>query len=353
MRAMLALLALVAGMGVALFRSATPQYQICVKNQCYLIKPKNTTTQDVIIANVRVGNGSILLQTPPTITAQQIDDILASYKSPAAGTGQTFYDLGVQYGINPAIALAFYIHESSAGTAGVAVETRSIGNIICAGYVTCSSGFRSYSNWHDSIEDWYRLISSEYIEGRGHTTIADVIPVYCPIGDGCDSAHYIATVESMVYSWNGVQSLSEARSGVIDAPRGNPLGNAATVMTQGYGVGSHAPADIWGGIDLAIDSNGDGQADPDGTQDAPIYATHSGIARVVPNSWPAGNYLSIDNGEYRTAYAHLNAYAITDGQQIEQGQLVGYVGSTGQATGSHLHYEVWHNNVNVNPVEYL
>jgi hypothetical protein len=352
MRAILALLALIIGMCVALFKSATPQYQVCIQDKCYLVKAKSTP-QDIVIADVQESNGSILLQTAPTITPQQIDDILASYGSPATGTGQTFYDLGVQYGINPAIALAFYIHESSAGTAGVAVETRSIGNIICAGYATCSSGFRSYSNWDDSIGDWYRLIMAEYIEGRGHTTIADVVPVYCPIGDGCDSTHYIDTVESLVYSWSGVQGTQEARSDTTDMPRGNPLGDAATVMTQGYDVGSHTPAAIWGGVDLAIDSNGDDEADPRGTTNAPIYATHSGIVRAVPNSWPAGNYLSIENDEYRTAYAHLSAYAVGDGQQIAQGQLVGYVGSTGQTTGPHLHYEVWHNNVNVNPMEYL
>lgn len=50
---------------------------------------------------------------------------------------------------------------------------------------------------------------------------------------------------------------------------GNPLHAPDAILTQGYAVGSHAPADIWGGVDLAIDGNGDGQADPQGTIDAP------------------------------------------------------------------------------------
>ena len=67
-----------------------------------------------------------------------------------------------------------------------------------------------------------------------------------------------------------------------DTPMGNPLGLPNTVMTQGYGVGSHAPANIWGAVDLAVDGNGDGQADPDGTFGTPVYATHDGVSTWRP-----------------------------------------------------------------------
>ncbi|MDW8148116.1 MAG: M23 family metallopeptidase [Roseiflexaceae bacterium] len=137
-----------------------------------------------------------------------------------------------------------------------------------------------------------------------------------------------------------------------ERPSGNPLRNPRTVITQGYGVGSHAPASVWGGIDLAIDSNGDGKADPQGTWYAPVYATHDGIARVRPNTWPGGNYLAIENFHYKTAYAHLNSYAVVDGQPVVRGQLIGYVGSTGKSSGPHLHYEVWERGVNRNPLSF-
>jgi murein DD-endopeptidase MepM/ murein hydrolase activator NlpD len=140
--------------------------------------------------------------------------------------------------------------------------------------------------------------------------------------------------------------------GDTDIPFGDPLGNPHMVLTQGYDVGSHAPAAIWGGVDLAIDGNGDGTADPDGTWNTPVYATHAGIARVKPDTWPAGNYLAIEGSHYKTAFAHLSSYAVKDGQQVEPGQLIGYVGSTGQASGPHLHYEVWKDGVNVNPLDY-
>src|SRR6185436_171601 len=66
-----------------------------------------------------------------------------------------------------------------------------------------------------------------------------------------------------------------------DPPYGNPLHAPNTVMTQGYGVGTHAPANIWGAVDLAIDGNGDGQPDPEGTFGTPVYATHAGVIHLA------------------------------------------------------------------------
>lgn len=137
-----------------------------------------------------------------------------------------------------------------------------------------------------------------------------------------------------------------------DRPSGNPLRDPRTVITQGYGVGTHAPASVWGGIDLAIDGDGDGKADPQGTWYAPVYATHDGVARVRSNTWPGGNYLAVENSRYKTAYAHLDSYAVIDGQPVVRGQLIGYVGSTGMSSGPHLHYEVWEYGVNRNPLDF-
>lgn len=48
-------------------------------------------------------------------------------------------------------------------------------------------------------------------------------------------------------------------------PHGNPLRAANTVITQGYGIGTHAPVEVWGALDLALDGDGDGEADPEST----------------------------------------------------------------------------------------
>lgn len=139
-------------------------------------------------------------------------------------------------------------------------------------------------------------------------------------------------------------------------PQGNPLGVANTVMTQGYGVGTHAPAHIWGAIDLAIDGTGNGRADPDATWGHPIYATHAGTVKVSRDTWPAGNHVWIVNEQYRTGYAHLQDFAVQTGQVVERGQKIGTVGSTGQSSGPHLDYQVWQMQngqwVNLNPLDF-
>ncbi|GIV92504.1 MAG: hypothetical protein KatS3mg056_1213 [Chloroflexus sp.] len=112
-----------------------------------------------------------------------------------------------------------------------------------------------------------------------------------------------------VSSQQGLIGVAEPQGrGLSDSlvPTGNPLGVANTVMTQGYGVGTHAPAAVWGAIDLAIDGNGDGKADPEGTWNQPVYATHAGQVKITSNSWPAGNHVWVTNELYRTGYAHLS-----------------------------------------------
>lgn len=152
------------------------------------------------------------------------------------------------------------------------------------------------------------------------------------------------------------QQTGQGLNGGALQPMGNPLGAANTVMTQGYGVGTHAPANVWGAIDLALDGDNDGVSDPAGTLGQPIYATHSGVIKAARDTWPAGNHIWVINDQYKTGYSHLQDFAVTDGQVVQQGQLIGYIGSTGQSSGPHLDYQVWQMQngswVNVNPLEF-
>lgn len=135
-------------------------------------------------------------------------------------------------------------------------------------------------------------------------------------------------------------------------PVGCPIAmvRGQVVMTQGYGVGSHAPADIWGAVDLAVDDNGDGGADPDASWGATIVATHPGVATATPNSHPAGNHVWIvGDGGWKTGYSHLAEILVATGDQVQAGQPIGLLGSTGQSSGPHLDYQMWHDGVNVDP----
>ena len=90
-------------------------------------------------------------------------------------------------------------------------------------------------------------------------------------------------------------------------------------------------------------------AAPRGT---PIYAAGSGTIVALGRNGDYGKYIRIRhrNG-YETAYAHMNGYArrLKKGAGVKQGQIIGYVGATGLATGPHLHYEVLRHNKPVNP----
>ena len=88
----------------------------------------------------------------------------------------------------------------------------------------------------------------------------------------------------------------------------------------------------------------------------PILAAADGIVTVANglDSWGGsyGYYIQIDHGGgLETLYAHCSSICVTTGQQVQAGQVIGYVGHTGRATGSHLHFEVRANGNRVNPLQ--
>ena len=88
---------------------------------------------------------------------------------------------------------------------------------------------------------------------------------------------------------------------------------------------------------------------PEGT---PILAAHSGTVLVSGWNDSYGNQVLLDNGAgLSTRYAHMTQTAVTAGEAVTAGQVIGYVGSTGDSTGFHLHFEVMQNGVRVNPLD--
>ena len=88
---------------------------------------------------------------------------------------------------------------------------------------------------------------------------------------------------------------------------------------------------------------------PTGT---PIYAAGNGVVEEVGPKGAYGNYIRIrHNTDITTAYAHLSRFAkgLRRGGRVEQGDVIGYVGTTGRSTGAHLHYEVIRKGQQVNP----
>jgi murein DD-endopeptidase MepM/ murein hydrolase activator NlpD len=141
------------------------------------------------------------------------------------------------------------------------------------------------------------------------------------------------------------RQLDQLEQGVAAIPSAHPI-QGSIDLTSGYGVRSdpfRGRAAMHAGIDLA------------GPLGTPIYATADGVVnRAEYNNGGYGNLVEINHGQgIQTRYGHLSRFAATAGQRVRRGQLIGYMGSTGRSTGSHLHYEVRIDGRAVNPVPFI
>lgn len=120
--------------------------------------------------------------------------------------------------------------------------------------------------------------------------------------------------------------------------------NAAR-MTSGFGMRRHpilGYSKMHRGVDFGA---------PTGT---PIYAAGDGVIVERAYKGAYGNYVRIRHtGDMSTAYAHMSRFAngVQKGSRVKQGQVIGYVGTTGRSTGPHLHYEILVGGVQVNPLK--
>ena len=133
-------------------------------------------------------------------------------------------------------------------------------------------------------------------------------------------------------------------------------GSCGAVYSGAYGTGSF----VWPTTERFISGyNYDpvvhAAIDIGGPEGNPIYATDSGV--VVYAGWSSygyGNLIVIDHGNgWQSAYAHLSSVAVTCGQSVYQGTFIGGLGTTGNSSGPHLHFELIYNGVKVNPWDYL
>ena len=110
-----------------------------------------------------------------------------------------------------------------------------------------------------------------------------------------------------------------------------------SMITSGYGP-------RWGSFHTGIDISGGG------VYGASIVAAESGTVILASSHYSYGNYVIVDHGGgYTTLYAHMSSIACSVGDYVSKGQTIGYVGSTGNSTGPHLHFEVRINGAHQNP----
>ncbi|NLA27338.1 MAG: M23 family metallopeptidase [Firmicutes bacterium] len=91
-----------------------------------------------------------------------------------------------------------------------------------------------------------------------------------------------------------------------------------------------------------------------GSYGSPVYATADGQVSNASYRGAFGNLVIVHHGYgFKTYYAHLSKFAVSPGTWVKRGQVLGYMGRSGRATGTHLHYEVHVNGVAVNPSRYM
>ena len=121
-----------------------------------------------------------------------------------------------------------------------------------------------------------------------------------------------------------------------------PVNNA--IMRSGFGSRRHP---ILGYVKM---HTGVDWATPYGT---PIFASGNGVVEIAGREGGYGKYVKLKhNNGYETAYGHMSAFAkgLEPGKRVRQGQVIGFVGSTGQSTGAHVHYEILVNGRFVDPM---
>lgn len=121
--------------------------------------------------------------------------------------------------------------------------------------------------------------------------------------------------------------------------------NIGSCITSPYGMRYHPVTGVYkfhNGVDYAANAG------------RPIYASKSGIVTTATCTTAWGNYVVINHGDgFSTLYAHMTHYIVSYGEYVEQGQTIGYVGSTGYSTGPHLHFTIFYNGSTVNPSDYV
>jgi len=169
---------------------------------------------------------------------------------------------------------------------------------------------------------------------------------------------YIVTDYNALHTLNHkldieIQSFNELEkilNGKITAwatrPAIQPISNSdLQTLHLTYGARFHPIFKVWKdhkGLDFAAPSG------------APVYATGDGKINATYYSESYGNVIYVDHGyDFETRYAHLSGFAVTPGEIVKRGQLIGYVGTTGHSVAPHLHYEVLIDGEHVNPINFF
>lgn len=171
------------------------------------------------------------------------------------------------------------------------------------------------------LEEWLAYMAT-YVPP---TTVAPSVPISDPNGSNSGNSGNSNSGVTVGSSW-----LVPCSYKMISSPFG--FRESPTTGASRYHQG----------VDLAANAG------------TPIVASRGGTVTIASYSNSAGYYVTINHGDgFSSIYMHMTNYVVSSGQKVNQGQTIGYVGSTGISTGNHLHFGIAQNGAYVNPCSYV
>ena len=213
---------------------------------------------------------------------------------------------------------------------------------------TIQASFRAYDDYEDCFEDYAELLKEgisgnpDFYKGAWKTTTENYQQATAFLtGKYATDTSYNKKLNSLIETYNLTQydqpkEEPQAADQVTNQATNQSTNQAAAsgyllpvsnyVISSGFGIRG---GEFHRGIDLAA------------SEGTPIVASKAGKVLIAESHYSWGNYVVLqhDNGE-TTLYAHQRNFAVNAGERVEQGQTIGFVGSTGNSTGSHLHFEL-------------
>jgi len=140
---------------------------------------------------------------------------------------------------------------------------------------------------------------------------------------------YIETISTYAH-WNYQPLASAVLKMPVKGRKSSPFG-----LTR---IMNNIPQNPHSGLDIAA------------PKDTPVQAAKDGVIINIGDFFYSGNIVFVDHGQgFITSYCHLDSVKVSKGQSVRQGDILGTIGSTGRATGPHLHWSVSLNGVRVDP----
>ena len=260
---------------------------------------------------------------------KKIDSVL---EDAGAFKGQrpAFEKVAQKYNIDPVLMIAISIHETGWGKSQAVLQHNNP-----SGQMT-SGGLIHFNTLAEGLDMTGQTINNLWNE-RGLNTIEKLGSAYAPIGASNDPTglnnHWVPTITKFVEMLGGLSGgcdgASEENANLQAGANGFSVPLKNYTITSPFGYRDFRGMEFHRGLDMAA------------SEGEPIYASKAGtitIATMHP-SW--GYYIAIEHeGGMVTLYAHQSKLVGVQGQKVQQGQLIGYVGSTGDSTGAHLHLEM-------------